>query len=205
MKKRTTNTLSRLEIYNIATAYAYSKDLSYSYYQFRKQYPEFSAAQYYKILHMAIDKAIVSESEAKQIASVSALHALIKACMSGFDFDSAIAIHLNVYNKWHNRITKLRKFHFSKPEAIQLIEQYANSSISAIKFFEINCISKELFVKTLSDAIVNDWLSPETIEKLFYKAMSEQNFAQYSEFFFKLRKQAFTTKRKKQKTSKSNQ
>lgn len=198
MKKRTIKSLSRSQIYSIALAYSQG---TYTYCNFCDEYPDFSANQFYSILHTAVNKAIVPQKIARNMQQVAVLAAVQRATKNGLSTDSIEAIKYKVYNSWENRINNLKVFQFSRKEAKKIAEQYANSLLTKYEFCKQNCISTKLFDNTLTNAIINNWVSDETFNLLYEKAMEYQNYQQVEALFYYLAKKRNEQKSKTLNTS----
>lgn len=185
MKKRTIRSLSRHQIYSIALAYSHG---TYTYCNFCDQYPDFSVKQFYNILHTAINKAIVPQKIARKMQKVAVDASAQRARKNGLNDDAIEAIKYKVYNSWEKRIDNLKKFSFSRNEAKKITEQYANSLLSKYDFCKENCLSTKLFDATLTNAIINNWISDETFDLLYQKAMQYQNAEQVEYLFYSLYK-----------------
>lgn len=178
-------------------ALAYSTG-NYNYHDFLQQYPNCNQHNFYTLLHVAVEKVIVSESVARKIQQVAVANSVQKAQETYTDQDYIFRIRSRIFNSWEKRIIKAKEFKFSKKEAKTLIENYSKSKLSKSDFCTINCISIALFESTLIDAIVYSWVDDECFDTLYNKAIQNSRHSEQVEHFF----EQLTKARKRNKASK---
>lgn len=166
MKKKTAKNFSRSQIASIALAYSRG---DYTHVNFTQQYG-CSKRVFYRILHLAVEKMIVSDKVANKIMRVAVSNSLQKAEETYGDPVYADQIARKIENSWKRRISSRKNFSFSKKEAISIAHQYADNRFPKDAFCRANCISKPLFDRTLIEAITSGWITDEYFQKLYQKA-----------------------------------
>jgi len=152
---------------------------------------------FYKILHLAVDKRIVSEAVAKQIQKTAVANSSQKAKENRFDREYISRIESRVFNSWQRRIEAARNFKFSKKEAKSLVTSYSKNGLPFNEFCRKNCIDKDLFWNTVIDAIIYNWVDDECFDRIYEKELSNENAEKVEHFFYQL-----TKRRKENKASK---
>ena len=185
MKKNVTKIFSRKQISQIATAYSKG---SYTYHDFITQYPNCSQHQFYTILHLSVDKAIVSEQIARKIQNVAVVSSLQKVEETCSDPYYIEAIQRRVFNSWERRIKSLQYFCFSKTEAKRLVDAYSNSSLSKKDFCIQNCIAPKLFERTVIEAVILNLVSDKCFDRLYSKALAANDPDKVEHLFSQLSK-----------------
>lgn len=185
MKKKTLRQFSRKQIFEIAVAYSTG---TYTYHDFLKQYPECSQHQFYTILHLSVDKAIVSEQIARKIQNVAVISSMQKAEDNNADFHSVEAIRRRVSNSWERRIRVMQCFCFSKNEAKKLVDDYSKSPLPKKEFCSQNCIDPKLFDRTVIEAVILNWVSDKCFDRLYSKALATNNTNSVEHLFMQLSK-----------------
>ena len=193
MPKKVQESFTRQQIARIAIAYSNG---NYIHSDFTNQ---FYASQhtFYTILHLAVDKRIVSEKIAKQIQKTAVTNSVQKAKADGFSKDYISRIESKIFNSWQRRIEAARSFKFSKKEAKTLVTNYSKTDISFNAFCQKNCIEHELFRSTIVNAIIYNWVDDECFDKLYVKALLEGDSEKVEHLFYQL-----TKRRKENKASK---
>ncbi len=185
MKKSTAKLFDRKQIFEIAVAYASG---SYTYHDFLKQYPNCSQHHFYSILHLSVDKAIVSEKVARKIQNVAITSSMQKAEDSNTDIYSIEAIQRRVYNSWERRIRAMQYFCFSKNEAKKLVDSYSKSALSKKEFCSQNCINTVLFDRTVIESVILNWVSDNCFDRLYSKALAYNSSDRVEHLFSQLSK-----------------
>lgn len=196
MKKISVTTFSRKQIFEIANAYSKG---NYTYLDFLNEHPDFSQCQFYHILHLAVDKAIVTEQIAQKMKQVAVASSMQKAEETYSDFHAVEAVRIRVSRSWERRINCLKCFCFSKKDAIKIVEQYSQSPLSSKEFCKEYCIEPKLFYDTFIETIILNWISDECFDRLYTKAMKSQNTEQVDHLFYQLTKRRNETKILEQK------
>lgn len=198
MKKKTLRQFSRKQIFEIAVTYSTG---TYTYHDFLKQYPECSQHQFYTILHLSVDKAIVSEQIARKIQNVAVVSSMQKAEDNNADIYTVEAIRRRVYNSWERRIRAMQYFCFSKNEAKKLVDSYSKSSLSKKEFCSQNCINPVLFDRTVIEAVILNWVNDECFDRLYSKALATNNTNSVEHLFMQLSKRRNEVKEMSKKDS----
>lgn len=172
LAKKITERFSRKQIYSIALAYSRG---DYSYHHFVREYPNCTQHQFYNVLHLSVDRAIVPEEIARKIQRVAVASSLQKARESFSNEAYINGIGTRVYRSWEKRIANSRNFRFSKLDSKRIAQQYSDSRFSKKDFCEINHINGHLFDITLINAIIYSWISDDCFDKLFDKAIKFAN------------------------------
>ena len=193
MKKSVQETFSRKQISQIAIAYSQG---NYTHFNFFQQYG-YESHVFYKILHLAVDKRIVSETVAKQIQKTAVANSSQKAKENRFDREYISRIESRIFNSWQRRIEAARSFKFSKKDAKSLVTSYSKNSLSSDEFCRKNCIDKDLFWETVIDAIIYNWVDDECFDKIYEKELSNGDTEKVEHLFYQL-----TKRRKENKASK---
>lgn len=197
MKKNISETFTRMQIAQVAIAYSNG---FYTYHNFVQQYPSCSQHNFYTLLHLAVDKQIVSEQVARRIQSVAVAGSTQKAKDSGYDSDYVTRIGCRIYNSWERRIESARYFSFSRKDAKKLIEHYAESKLSKSEFCKVNCLSVKLFENTLIDSVIYNWISDSCFDQLYEKSIrSGNNPERVEHLFYQLTKRRAENKMSKKK------
>lgn len=183
--KKTLRQFSRKKISEIAVAYSNG---TYTYHDFLEQYPDYSQHQFYTILYISVNKAIVSEQIARKIQNVATISSVQKAEDNNADPNSVEAIRRRVFNSWERRIRVMQCFCFSKNEARNLVEDYSHSPLSKKEFCSQNCINPVLFDKTVIEAVILNWVNDECFDRLYNKALSFNNAEMVEHLFTQLSK-----------------
>ena len=193
MKKSVQETFSRKQISQIAIAYSQG---NYTHFNFFQQYG-YESHVFYKILHLAVDKRIVSETVAKQIQKTAVANSSQKAKENRFDRERISRIESRIFNSWQRRIEAARSFKFSKKEAKTLVTNYSKTDISFNTFCQKNCIERELFWNTIVNAIIYNWIDDECFDKIYEKELANGDTEKVEHLFYQL-----TKRRKENKASK---
>lgn len=193
MKKNVQEIFSRKQISQIAIAYSQG---NYTHFDFLHQYG-YESHVFYRILHLAVDKRIVSEAVAKQIQKTAVANSSQKAKENCFDREYISRIESRVFNSWQRRIEGARNFKFSKKEAKSLVTSYSKNSLPFNEFCQKNCIDKDLFWNTVIDAIIYNWVDDECFDRIYEKELSNGNTEKVEHLFYQL-----TKRRKENKASK---
>lgn len=138
MGKSVQEIFTRKQIANIAVAYAQG---NYTHFNFLQQYG-YESHVFYKILHLAVDKRIVSEAVAKQIQKTAVANSSQKAKENRFDREYISRIESRVFNSWQRRIEAARNFKFSKKESKSLVTSYSKNSLPLMNFVEKTALIK---------------------------------------------------------------
>ena len=189
MGKSVQEIFTRKQIANIAVAYAQG---NYTHFNFLQQYG-YESHVFYKILHLAVDKRIVSEAVAKQIQKTAVANSSQKAKENRFDREYISRIESRVFNSWQRRIEAARNFKFSKKESKSLVTSYSKNSLPFNEFCRKNCIDKNLFWNTVIDAIIYTLVDDECFDRIYEKELSNGNAEKVEHLFYQL------TKRRKEK------
>lgn len=193
MGKSVQEIFTRKQIANIAIAYSQG---NYTHFDFLQQYG-YESHVFYKILHLAVDKRIVSEAVAKQIQKTAVANSSQKAKENRFDREYISRIESRIFNSWQRRIEAARNFQFSKKEAKMLVTAYSKGNLSFNEFCRKNCIDKDLFWNTVIDAIIYNWVDDECFDRIYEKELSNGNTEKVEHLFYQL-----TKRRKENKTLK---
>ena len=193
MGKSVQEIFTRKQIANIAVAYAQG---NYTHFNFFQQYG-YESHVFYKILHLAVDKRIVSEAVAKQIQKTAVANSSQKAKENRLGREYISRIESRVFNSWQRRIEAARNFQFSKKEAKMLVTAYSKCNLSFNEFCRKNCIDKVLFWSTVIDAIIYNWIDDECFDRIYEKELSNGNTEKVEHLFYQL-----TKRRKENKASK---
>lgn len=193
MPKKVQDSFTRQQIAKIAIAYSNG---NYTHSDFTNQ---FYASQhtFYTILHLAVDKRIVSEKVAKQIQRTAVTNSVQKAKADGFSKDYISRIDSKIFNSWQRRIEAARSFKFSKKDAKSLVTSYSKNSLPSDEFCRKNCIDKDLFWETVIDAIIYNLVDDECFDKIYEKELSNGDTEKVEHLFYQL-----TKRRKENKASK---
>lgn len=181
MKENIQTYFTRKQICEIAIAYSSG---NYSYQNFLQQYSNCNQHSFYTILHVAVEKAIVSEDIARKIQKVAMSNSAQKAQEKYSDPSYVACIKSRIFNSWEKRIMKARNFRFSKKEAKTLIENYSNSKLSKSEFCKVNCITLVLFDATMTDAIISNLIDDACFDRLYDKAMLQSSNSPNVEHLF---------------------
>ena len=184
MPKSVQEVFSRKQISQIAIAYSQG---NYTHFDFFQQYG-YESHVFYKILHLAVDKRIVSEVVAKQIQKTAVANSSQKAKENRFDREYISRIESRVFNSWQRRIEAARNFKFSKKEAKSLVTSYSKNGLPFNEFCRKNCIDKDLFWNTVIDAIIYNWVDDECFDRIYEKELSNGNAEKVEHFFYQLTK-----------------
>lgn len=193
MGKSVQEIFTRKQIANIAIAYAQG---NYTHLDFTNQF-HCSQHTFYTVLHLAVDKRIVSEKVAKQIQKTAVANSSQKAIEENYDREYISRIESRIFNSWQRRIDAARNFKFSKKEAKVLVTNYSKSKLSFNEFCQKNCINKTLFWNTVIDAIICNWVDDDCFDKIYEKELLNGNTEQVEHLFYQL-----TKRRKENKASK---
>ena len=193
MKKSIQENFTRKEIASIATAYAQGK---YTYFHFHQQYG-YESHVFYKILRLAVEKRIVSETVARQMQKTAVANSSQKAKENYSDPKYVSYIANRVFRAWQRRIEAAKNFRFSKKEAQALVTNYSKSKLSFNEFCQHNCIEETLFRNTVIDAIIYNWVNDECFNTIYEKELTNGNTEDLNVNFLNLLK-----KRNENKTSK---
>lgn len=194
MPKKIQELFTRRQIAKIAIAYSNG---NYTRFDFISEFYYADQHTFYTILHLAVDKRIVSEKVAKQIQRTAVINSAQKAKASGFSKDYISRVESKVFNSWQRRIEAARSFNFSKRDAKTLVTNYSKANISFNAFCQKNCIERELFWNTIVNAIVYNWIDDECFDELYAKALLEGDSEKVEHLFYQL-----TKRRKENKASK---
>lgn len=164
MKKRTAREFSRKKIWEIATQYA-STDYAYSRDYFSREY-DITYKTFYTILERAVIESVVDEKTVMDMASKSAYNAATKGGKSAKE---------RSLRHYRYLMLKRNKYMLPKWEAIQLITRYSNSEFAKKTFAALNFIEPKLFDRTLYEAILENWVSDEVVEKLKKKSLTNNS------------------------------
>ena len=170
MPKSVQEVFSRKQISQIAIAYSQG---NYTHFDFFQQYG-YESHVFYKILHLAVDKRIVSEVVAKQIQKTAVANSSQKAKENRFDRE-----------------------YISRIESKSLVTSYSKNGLPFNEFCRKNCIDKDLFWNTVIDAIIYNWVDDECFDRIYEKELSNENAEKVEHFFYQL-----TKRRKENKASK---
>lgn len=181
MKKNLQDSFSRRQIGEIATAYSNG---NYGYHHFLQQYAGFNQHNFYTLLHVAVEKQIVSVTIARKIQQVAVANSEQKARENYSDGSYAVCIGSRIFNSWEKRIVKAKRFKFSKKEAKSLIEKYSKSNLSKSEFCKVNCVSIQLFDNTLIDSVIYSWVSDECFDRLYDKELRLSDVPEQVEHLF---------------------
>lgn len=178
-KKKTAQQFARAQIASIALAYSQG---DYTHADFTQQY-DCSKHVFYTLLHLAVEKLIVSDKVSEKIMRVAVSNSFNKAMDTYGDPERAEQIAAKIESRWKKRITSRKNFSFSKKEAIRIAHQYAESRFPKEIFCKYNYISKPLFDKTLVTAITSGWVTDECFQKLYLKARKFNPHDKVDHFF----------------------
>ncbi len=195
MKPNIQEYFSRKQIGEIALAYSTG---TYSYHAFLHQYPNCNQHNFYTLLHIAVEKAIVPESVARKIQEIAVANSVQKAQETYTDPNYVAYIQIRIFNSWERRIIKSKIFKFSKKEGKIFVQNYSKSTLSKSEFCTANCISKALFESTLIDAVIYSWIDDECFDALYHKEIQHSHHPENVEHFF----WQLTKARNRNKTSK---
>ena len=181
-QKKAYRHFSRKQLFNIGYAYAY---YGYTHHDFSRQY-HCNQHVFYKVLHLAVDTLVVSDTVAYKMQQVAVSASRQKAKENSGSKETAENAAIRVQRSWERRIKARKSFNFNKPEAIQIASRYANSTMTKSQFCRFSYLPPELFDRTLKRAIIDDWVDDSVLEKLQKK--SEQFYGKEisSAFFEKL-------------------
>lgn len=181
-KKKAPRHFSRKQLFNIAYAYAY---FGYTHHDFSRQY-HCNQHVFYKVLHLAVDTLVVSDTVAYKMQEVAVSKSRQKTKENSGSNETANNAAIRVQRSWDKRIKARKKFNFDKQEAIQITTRYANSQMNKSQFCRFSYLPLELFDRTLKRAIINGWVDNIILAKLQEK--SEQFYGKEiaSAFFEKL-------------------
>ena len=192
MKKNIQEIFSRKQISEIAIAYSQG---NYNHIDFKNQYG-YAQHTFYTVLHLAVDKKIVSEKIAKEIQKVAVTNSSQKAKTNCSSKEYVTRIESRVFNSWQRRIESARNFSFSKKEAKSIVTRYSKTDLSFSRFCEVNCLDFDLLWKTIINAVIYNWVDDSVFDKIYEKTLSEGNVVEVEHFFYQL------TKRRKENASK---
>ena len=184
MPKSVQEVFSRKQISQIAIAYSQG---NYTHFDFLQQYG-YESHVFYKILHLAVDKRIVSEAVAKQIQKTAVANSSQKAKENCLGREYISRIESRVFNSWQRRIEAARNFKFSKKEAKSLVTIYSKNSLPFNEFCRKNCIDKDMFWNTVIDAIIYNWVDDECFDRIYEKELSNGNAEKVEHLFYQLTK-----------------
>lgn len=177
MEQRTTREFSRAQIWEIANFYAAS-----SYWHsaefFANEY-NITTANFYRILHRAVEECIVDDGTVYKIAKKSAYNSEVKA--------GEYARKRSEKN-YKQLIKKRQEYMLPKDEAIRLINKYANSDDGKRTFLLKVYMTPSLFDRTIKEGIIKSWVSDEVVTKLKEKSLNKHNDKATLEFWEKLLK-----------------
>lgn len=193
MKKNIQEIFSRKQISEIAIAYSQG---NYNRIDFKNQYG-YDQHTFYTVLHLAVDKKIVSEKIAKEIQKVAVTNSSQKAKTNYSSKEYVTRIESRVFNSWQRRIESARNFSFSKKEAKSIVTRYSKTNLSFSRFCEVNCLDFDLLWKTIINAVIYNWVDDSVFDRIYEKALSEGNVVKVEHFFYQL------TKRRKENASKA--
>ena len=192
MKKNIQEIFSRKQISEIAIAYSQG---NYNHIDFKNQYG-YDQHTFYTVLHLAVDKKIVSEKIAKEIQKVAVTNSSQKAKTNYSSKEYVTRIESRVFNSWQRRIESARNFSFSKKEAKSIVTRYSKTDLSFSRFCEVNCLDFDLLWKNIINSVIYNWVDDSVFDRIYEKALSEGNVVKVEHFFYQL------TKRRKENASK---
>ena len=165
-KKKSHRHFSRKQLFNIAYAYAY---FGYTHHDFSRQY-HCGQHVFYKVLHLAVDTLVVSDTVAYKMQQVAVSKSRQRAKENSGSNETADSAAVRVQRSWDKRIKNRKNFNFDKQESIQITTRYANSPMNKSQFCRFSYLPPELFDRTLKRAIINDWVDDIILEKLQKKS-----------------------------------
>lgn len=175
MAKRTARHFSRKEIWMIASLYA-STSLEYSSEFFSREY-EISRDTFYMLLEKAVVENIVDEITVNNMQLKAGLNANAKVGEIGRCRSEKHYIKIK---------NKRKSYILPKDEAIEITTQYANSGYSKKQFCLINFMTNALLCRTIRQAIIQNWVSDDVVERLMSKSLQNYQSESITNFWEKL-------------------
>ncbi len=165
-KKKAHRHFSRKQLFNIAYAYAY---FGYTHHDFSRQY-HCNQHVFYKVLHLAVDTLVVSDTVAYKMQQVAVSKSYQKTKENSGSTQTAESAAIKVQRSWDKRIKNRTNFNFDKEEAISVTIRYSNSPMNKSQFCKFSYLPPDLFDRTIKNAIINNWVDDEVVEKLQEKS-----------------------------------
>lgn len=175
MAKRTARDFSRKEIWDIATLYA--KTVSeYSSEYFSEKY-SITRNTFYTLLERAVIENIVNDEIVLDMANKAAYNSKVKAGEAG---------EMRSRKHYGQLIERRKTYMLSKEDAISITTRYASCEVSKTRFVNNNYITTKLFDRTLYRAVVENWVSDETVQRLQEKSLKNNDQKKVLEFWSRL-------------------
>lgn len=164
MTKNVARKFSRKKIWEIATQYANTK-LEYSREFFSQEYC-ISYNTFYTLLEKAVIEGIVDDETVKKMSEKAGENSARKA---------GEGARKRSENHYNYLILKRKIYMLPKEETHNIVIKYSNSELSKKKFCEDNFITTKLFDRMMCKAIIENWVSDDTVEKLKNKSVENNN------------------------------
>ena len=165
-KKKAHRHFSRKQLFNIAYAYAY---FGYTHHDFSRQY-HCNQHVFYKVLHLAVDTLVVSNTVAYKMQQVAVSKSYQKTKENSGSTQTAENAAIKVQRSWDKRIKNRTNFNFDKEETISIAIRYSNSPMNKSQFCKFSYLPPDLFDRTLKNAIIHNWVDDTVVEKLQKKS-----------------------------------
>lgn len=177
MAKRTAKDFSRYEIWCIATSYANTNSAN-SHEIFEKEY-EISTGTFYTLLEKAVVENIVDNETVLKMEEKARNNSEAKAGSAGAIRSER---HYNFLKE------KSKQYMLVKQDAISITKKYAESILYKKAFCKANYITEQLLDRTILKAIIDNWISDETVDKLKAKSLRQNNGEYVLKFWEKVEK-----------------
>lgn len=164
MTKATAREFSRKKIWEIATKYANTK-LEYSRDFFSQEYC-ISYNTFYTLLEKAVIEGIVDDETVKKMLEKASENSARKA---------GEGARKRSENHYAYLILKRKIYMLPKEETHNLVVKYSKSALNKKKFCKDNFITTKLFDRMMCKAIIENWVSDDTVEKIKNKSVENHN------------------------------